>query len=149
MIVLGCFALAGAGYGSSGAVLLREGAMATGVLIICLWLRPRISELRERELPRQIAQTIESMNTQLAAKNSYLESASSEIRRIPARMIQEQRLDREAKSLATLYTDLQSRYQAARLAEATAIPDVKLVPANPRGSVVSVCFARRRPLAAS
>lgn len=90
-------------------------------------MREKISELRERELPRQIAQTIESMNTQLAAKNSYLESASSEIRRIPARMIQEQRLDREAKSLATLYTDLQSRYQAARLAEATAIPDVKVI----------------------
>src|SRR5262249_13817401 len=42
-------------------------------------------------------------------------------------LITEQRLDRERLSLAAIYTDLQSRYQAARLAEATAIPDVKIL----------------------
>lgn len=90
-------------------------------------LRAKISDLRERELPRQIGQAIESMNTQLQAKNAYLASAADEIRKIPARVINEQRLNREVLSLIGLYTDLQARHQAARLAEATAIPDVKVI----------------------
>lgn len=45
---LGCLAVAGIGFGSSGAVLLREAAMATGVLLICWWLRPRLVAVRER-----------------------------------------------------------------------------------------------------
>jgi capsular exopolysaccharide synthesis family protein len=90
-------------------------------------LRARLSELREQELPRKIAQTLESMNTQLQARNAYLSSASDEIKKIPARVINEQRYDRERLSLVGLYTDLQSRYQAARLAEATASPDVKVI----------------------
>jgi capsular exopolysaccharide synthesis family protein len=90
-------------------------------------MRARLSELRDRELPRQIGLAVESINTTLGAKSEYLQSAAAEIKRIPARMIQEQRYDRERLSLQGLYTDLQARYQAARLAEATAIPDVKVI----------------------
>jgi capsular exopolysaccharide synthesis family protein len=90
-------------------------------------LRQKIQDLRERDLPAQIAQSLQSIDAQVQAKNTYLASASAEIKRIPARIINEQRLDRERLSLAGLYTDLQARYQAARLAEATAIPDVKVI----------------------
>jgi capsular exopolysaccharide synthesis family protein len=90
-------------------------------------LRDRIKDLREREIPGKISETLQSLNNQIAAKSEYLASTAAEIRKIPPRMIQEQRLDRERLSLAGLSADLQARYQAARLAEATAIPDVKVI----------------------
>lgn len=89
--------------------------------------RKRIVELRDREIPNQINSVLQSLDSRIATKSGYLESAAAEIRAIPPRMIEEQRLDRERLSLAGLYTDLQARYQAARLAEATAIPDVKVI----------------------
>lgn len=46
--VLGSLAAADIGYGSSTAVLLREGSMAIAVALICWWLRPRLAAVRER-----------------------------------------------------------------------------------------------------
>jgi O-antigen/teichoic acid export membrane protein len=45
---LALLALAGVGYGSGEAVLLREASMAAGVALIAVWLRPRIDDLRRR-----------------------------------------------------------------------------------------------------
>jgi succinoglycan biosynthesis transport protein ExoP len=42
-------------------------------------------------------------------------------------MITEARLDREVKSMQSIYTDLQARYEQAQLAEASAIPDVRIL----------------------
>ncbi len=44
--VLGVFALLNRAYGSAEAVLLRELAMALGVMIVCVWLRPKLIRLR-------------------------------------------------------------------------------------------------------
>lgn len=89
--------------------------------------REKIADLRTRQVPDQLRLTLQAMDTQLAELNRHIASASTEIQKIPTRMITEQRLDRERQSLAGIYTDLQGRYQAARLAEATAIPDVKIL----------------------
>jgi len=88
-------------------------------------VRERVAELRNEVVPEQIRLTLAAMDAQLAELQSHLATASRELKSIPTRMITEQRLERERQSLASIYTDLQSRYQAARLAEATAIPDVK------------------------
>lgn len=88
-------------------------------------VQARINELRTSVIPEQIRLTLAALDSQLAELQAHLATASRELQSIPTRMITEQRLERERQSLAAIYTDLQSRYQAARLAEATAIPDVK------------------------
>jgi tyrosine-protein kinase Etk/Wzc len=89
--------------------------------------RERVATLRTTVVPDQIRQTLAAMDGRLAELQGHLATASKELQQIPTRKITEQRLERERLSLATIYTDLQSRYQAARLAEATAIPDVKVL----------------------
>lgn len=89
--------------------------------------REKVENLRTRVVPEQIGLTIASMDAKLSELNGHLASASAELRRIPTRMINEQRLTREMLSLQAIYTDLQARYQQARLAESTAIPDVKVL----------------------
>ena len=87
----------------------------------------RVATLRNVVVPDQIRLTLAAMDARLSELQGHLASASRELQQIPTRVITEQRLERERLSLAGIYTDLQSRYQAARLAEATAIPDVKVL----------------------
>jgi tyrosine-protein kinase Etk/Wzc len=89
--------------------------------------RERVETLRGTVVPQQIRLVVGAMDARISELQRHLTSASRELQSIPTRMITEQRLDRERLSLATIYTDLQARYQAARLAEATAIPDVKVL----------------------
>lgn len=89
--------------------------------------REKVEALRDRVIPEQIGLTVAAVNVRIEELNGHLASAAQELRKIPTRMITEQRLDRERISLASIYTDLQARYQQARLAEATAIPDVKVL----------------------
>jgi tyrosine-protein kinase Etk/Wzc len=87
----------------------------------------RVATLRGTVVPDQLRLTLAAMDARIFELQGHLASASRELQQIPTRVITEQRLERERLSLATIYTDLQSRYQAARLAEATAIPDVKVL----------------------
>jgi len=89
--------------------------------------RERVASLRGAVVPDQIRVTLASMDARVLELQGHLATASRELQQIPTRVITEQRLERERLSLAAIYTDLQSRYQAARLAEATAIPDVKVL----------------------
>jgi uncharacterized protein involved in exopolysaccharide biosynthesis len=89
--------------------------------------RDRIETLRGSVVPDQIRLTLGAMAGRVTELEGHLASASRELQQIPTRVITEQRLERERQSLAAIYTDLQNRYQAARLAEATAIPDVKVL----------------------
>lgn len=56
-----------------------------------------------------------------------LEAAAPELRAIPQRTIEEAALTRERDLAATLYGDLKSRYNFAKLAEASALPDVSVL----------------------
>ena len=89
--------------------------------------RERIDGLRTRTIPDQLRLVLGATDYRIQEINSHLTLASHELQSIPTRMITEQRLERERASLAGIYTDLQARYQSARLAEATAIPDVKIL----------------------
>jgi capsular exopolysaccharide synthesis family protein len=70
---------------------------------------------------------------QLAARQSELDrrlgADSRTLRQIPARAIEEARLRRAVSMGETLYTLLQQRYEEARLAEASTIPDVRILDA--------------------
>lgn len=54
-------------------------------------------------------------------------SASGELREIPPRMIEEARLRRRVAIAEDLYTTIQQRYEAARLAAVSSIPDVRIL----------------------
>jgi tyrosine-protein kinase Etk/Wzc len=54
-------------------------------------------------------------------------AASQDLQQIPPRAIQEGRLRREVAIAENLFTTLQQRYEEARLAEASSIPDVRVL----------------------
>ncbi len=70
---------------------------------------------------------------QLAARETELGrrlgADSRSLRQIPARVIEEARLRRTLSMAEDLYTLLQKRYEEARLAEASTIPDVRILDA--------------------
>src|SRR2546426_12291111 len=70
---------------------------------------------------------------QLAAREMELGrrlgADSRSLRQIPARAIEEARLRRTLSMAEDLYTLLQKRYEEARLAEASTIPDVRILDA--------------------
>jgi succinoglycan biosynthesis transport protein ExoP len=86
-----------------------------------------IQTLEQQTIPRMIA----ALQTQLAAREAEIErrvaSASGELRQIPTRAIEEQRLARERASAENLFTRLQNAYEETRLATASSIPDVRVL----------------------
>jgi tyrosine-protein kinase Etk/Wzc len=60
---------------------------------------------------------------------NQVSAASGELREIPARTIEEARLQREVTIDENLYTTLQQRYEEARLADASSMPDVRILDA--------------------
>ncbi|CAN5548425.1 hypothetical protein BH24GEM3_BH24GEM3_23060 [soil metagenome] len=95
---------------------------------------PPVQQLQE-EIARLERQTIPSVASsvvgQLAAREGELqarvESASSELRQIPTRTIEEARLVRRVSVAENLYTNLRQRFEESRLAAASAIPDVRVL----------------------
>ncbi len=92
----------------------------------------KVNTLRSTTIPAHIQALITGLRAQQTQLQSYLATASQELQAIPSRTITEQALERNRATLAALFAQVQSRYQEARLAEAAAIPDVKLLdPAVP------------------
>lgn len=71
------------------------------------------------------------LDTQLAAQDrdmsARIESASTELREIPPRAIEEARLQRRVEIAATLHGVLRQRYEEARLAAVSTIADVRIL----------------------
>jgi capsular exopolysaccharide synthesis family protein len=75
-------------------------------------------------LARELAVQLEAQEAQYAAR---LEAAAEQLEQIPARLIEEARLQRDVAISAVLYNTLQQRYTEARLAEESSIPDVRVL----------------------
>lgn len=87
----------------------------------------RIGALRTRTIPglaTELANALQSRERELSGRIS---ASSRELQAMPNRTITEQRLTREATSLAALYNDVQARYQANKLADASLTPDVRIL----------------------
>ena len=94
-----------------------------------------------RELASEVAQLervtipglVRGLLAEVAARQQELDgriaSASGELQQIPPRAIQEARLRRDVAVAENLYTTLQQRYAQAQLAEASSIPDVRILDA--------------------
>jgi tyrosine-protein kinase Etk/Wzc len=87
----------------------------------------RVRVIRESTIPAYTNQLVAAIREKEADLNRRTSSATREIQAIPGRTITEARLTREMQSIAAIHGDLQARYEAAKLAEASAIPDVRIL----------------------
>ena len=90
-------------------------------------LQDRINALRTQVIPSLAVGLIQQMQSQEQVLTGQIATQSRDLQEIPIRTITEQRLTREQEAAATLYTTLSTRYEEAKLALASAIPDVKIL----------------------
>lgn len=90
-------------------------------------VQEKINTLRTQVIPGHIATLNSALRSQELALESTIGEATSDLRGMPSRQIQEEKLMRERDVLNTMYQNLQLQYQSARLAEASSIPDVEVL----------------------
>ena len=92
-------------------------------------LQDRINTLSTQTIPALANGLVQQMMTEEQVLEGQIATQSRDLQQIPIRSINEQRLTREQQAAATLYTTLSTRYEEAKLALASAIPDVKVLDA--------------------
>ena len=102
-------------------------------------LRASIDQLEWVEIPGMAGSLIERLQRREQDLDSRVAGSSRELRQIPTRTIEEMRLRRNVDTRLALYTTLKSRYEEARLAEASSFPDMSVldypsVPQRPSSS---------------
>ena len=97
-------------------------------------LRQRINTLRTQTIPQLASALLDNVSRKEQELTSRLDGSSRELQQIPRRTIEELRLRRNVEVRQQLYTMLKSRYEEARLSEASALPDVSVLdyPAVPQ-----------------
>ena len=88
-------------------------------------LAAEVDTLSKQVIPRYARQLIAQITAREAELSGRVTSASRDLQKIPPRAMEEARLSRERTIAEGLYTTLQSRYEEARLAAASSIPDVR------------------------
>ncbi len=87
-------------------------------------------EAELRTLQGMIAERLGELDRALEERRSSVDemisSASLTLREIPPRMVEEARLQRQADVAENLYRNLQQRYEEARLAAVSSLPDVRV-----------------------
>lgn len=84
--------------------------------------------IMEREsIPAMIRALLEELNQRATVLDRQVATTERSLREIPTRAVEEARLQRDVQTAEELYTTLQQRYEEARLAEASTIPDVRVL----------------------
>lgn len=86
-----------------------------------------IDTLERRSIPVIAQSVIDALSMRERELDQRVQSASRELQQIPPRAIEEARLQRDVEIAGALYTTLQQRYEAARLAEVSSVPDVRVL----------------------
>ncbi len=84
---------------------------------------------QRQDIPRMLRLILNDLRQRQSVLDDRVNVASRDLRQIPTRVIEESRLSREIAIATTLYTNLQQRYSESRLAEASEIPDVRILDA--------------------
>ena len=92
-------------------------------------VQEKVKTLRSQTIPAYATALSNALKAKEGELTSHIATASRDLQAIPGRTINEQRLEREYQQLAALYGDVAVRYQQAKLAEASAVPDVRLLDA--------------------
>ncbi|HXE58867.1 MAG TPA: polysaccharide biosynthesis tyrosine autokinase [Gemmatimonadales bacterium] len=87
----------------------------------------RMQTLRSQTIPTYARALIDQLRLEENQLQGQIDRTAQELRQIPQRTITEQRLSREMASLEALYKDLQGRYESNRLAELSALPDLRVM----------------------
>src|SRR6185312_9048793 len=90
-------------------------------------LRTSVQAMRTQTIPgilRALIAQIQSRETDLQGQ---ITSAGKQLKAIPARTIDQMRLERDVNTKTQLYQMLLARYQEMKLAEASAIPDISVL----------------------
>jgi len=90
-------------------------------------LQQSIDRLRTQTIPAQVNMLIGRLTQQKRETEQYMARAAGELRAIPRRQLDEERLARNVAVQESLYTALRDRYQRARAAEASVVPDVSVL----------------------
>jgi capsular exopolysaccharide synthesis family protein len=86
-----------------------------------------INTLKTRTIPQQANELLSQLQMRENQYQSRIAGQSRDLQSIPTRTIEEQRLTRNVDVAAGLYTTLKNRYAEAKLAEASALPDVSIL----------------------
>jgi capsular exopolysaccharide synthesis family protein len=86
-----------------------------------------IATLERETIPGLARTLVGEIATREAGLTQRLDAGSRTLRQIPPRAIEEARLRRAVTLAENVYTSLQQRYEEARLAEASTIPDVRIL----------------------
>ena len=90
-------------------------------------LQAAITALQTQTIPQLAAQSLSRLTTQDQVLTARIGAASGNIVQMPSTQIEITRRKREVDQAAQLYNSLQSRYEEARLAQESAIPDVQIL----------------------
>lgn len=86
-----------------------------------------IGSLESTTLPRLAQGVLNRLSATERDLNQRIDAASGQIRQIPARAMEEQRLVRNRDIADRLYRNIQASYEEARLAAVSSIPDIRQV----------------------
>lgn len=89
----------------------------------------QIDSLERSTIPRLANNVLTTIQAREHTLESLVSSTSGELRAIPGRAVEQARLQRQVNVADNLYTNLRQRYEAARLAAVSTIPDVRSVDA--------------------
>ena len=90
-------------------------------------LTAEIQSLERQTIPALAEPLLAGLAAREAQLDRRIEAGSRNLRAIPQRALEEARLRRSVKLAENVYTTLQQRYEEARLAEASTIPDVRIL----------------------
>jgi polysaccharide biosynthesis transport protein len=90
-------------------------------------LQARIAQLKTQIVPQYAQALVAQLRTQEQDVERGIGTATRELQSIPTRTITEGKLFRDKSSAERLYLDLQAKYEEAKLAAASAQPDVRVL----------------------
>ncbi|MES2304366.1 MAG: polysaccharide biosynthesis tyrosine autokinase [Gemmatimonadota bacterium] len=95
---------------------------------------PKIAEIRNKLLPAYTRAVLRNLDDNIARLDTEIGNSGRELQGIPQRTIAESRYQLEIDVAANIYKVLTDRYEAARLVEASAQPDVSILTRAVAGS---------------
>ncbi|CAN5634089.1 hypothetical protein BH23GEM3_BH23GEM3_13780 [soil metagenome] len=90
-------------------------------------LAQEVAVLEQQVIPRLASGVVNELRVREREAEGRLQVAAGEMREIPARSIEEGRLERDVSISSQLFTTLQQRFETARLAAISTVPDIRVL----------------------
>ncbi|MBK6486531.1 MAG: polysaccharide biosynthesis tyrosine autokinase [Gemmatimonadetes bacterium] len=90
-------------------------------------LKQQIELMEAQSIPTLVSSSLTELLARESEMKRRIDGASQELKQIPARTVEEMRLNRELAIAQTMYVDLQQRSMSARLSERNALPEVSIL----------------------